>query len=337
MPEFAPKATIKILYNSRNISRDVSASLIAFSYTDKVQGESDELQLTLDDKDGLWLNEWYPEKGATLTAEISYKGQILPCGSFTIDEIELSGPPDVLSIRALAAFVTKKIRTKHSTAHENKTLSEIARTIASKHGLRVAGMIPNVRIQRATQHRQTDLSFLNRLAAEYGAVFSIRDKVMTFTSIYDLEARPGVVSVSKFNLSSYNIKDKTAETYKSARLLYHNPVNDELVTHSETSEAEGVKEDTLELRCTAENTQQAELKTKAALHNANTIQQEGAASMEGNALMVSGNNFELTNAGAVSGICHIIESTHSIDRSGGYRTEITFKRVGTVPPAKRKP
>ncbi len=336
MAEKAPKATVKLLYNNRNITQDIAGSLLSFNYMDKVQGESDELGLSLLDENGLWMNEWYPEKGATITAEINYKGQILPCGSFTIDEIEIAGPPDVVTIRALAAFVTKKIRTKHSTAHENKTLGEIARTIAAKHGMRVAGVIPNVRIGRATQHRQTDLAFLNRLAAEYGAVFSIRDKVITFTSIYELEAKTGVITIPRTQLSSYSIKDKTAETYKSARLLYHNPTNDELVSHTEGSTADGVKDDTLELRCTAENKQQAEMKSKAALHNANTIQQEGNASMEGNVLLVSGSNFELTGMGAVSGICHITESAHNIDRSGGYKTDIIFKRVGTVPPAKRK-
>lgn len=328
MPDYAPLTEIRLFYNNRNITADVANALLSFTYADKVKGESDELQVVLEDVQGLWSDLWYPEKGATLTAEISHNGNILRCGSFSIDEIELSGPPDTVNIRSLAAFTTKKTRTRHSTAHENKTLVEIARTVASKHGYKVAGNIPDIRINRITQHRETDLHFLNTLATQYGLVFSIRDKVLTFTSIYDIEGRHEVILIDKTQVASFSIKDKTSDTYKSVHLSYHNPVTDELVSHTQAATQEDIKEDSLELRITAENRQQAELKTMAAIHNSNTRATEGTIKLPGNLLLVSGNNFRLTGFGSINGLYHILESTHSIDPNGGYTTDVQVKRIG---------
>lgn len=39
-------------------------------YTDVLTGQADDLQLTLEDRDGLWLEAWFPDKGAALTASI---------------------------------------------------------------------------------------------------------------------------------------------------------------------------------------------------------------------------------------------------------------------------
>lgn len=337
MPSYVPTATVQLLYNNRNVTRDISADLLSFSYVDKISGESDELSLSLQDKNNLWSNDWYPEKGTVLTAEISYKGATLPCGSFTLDEIELSGPPDTVNIRALASFITQKTRTRNNSAHENKTLSEIARTIAGRHGLIVIGTIPAIRINRVTQHGQTDLSFLYSLATAYGVVFSVRNNKMIFTSIYDLESKPGIVTLTRSDLSSYQIKDKTAGTYKSARLTYHNVAEGKLISHSEQTNQGGVKSDSLDLRVTAENEQQATLKTRAALHHANSMQKEGSISTDGNPLLLSGNNFSLIHMGVLSGIYNILESTHNIDRSGGYSTSVNIKCVGAVSSSLYKP
>ena len=80
----------------------------------------------------------------------------------------------------------------------------------------------------------------------------------------------------------------------------------------------------------AENKQQAEKKAQAALHRANSRQQEGSISLEGQPLLVAGNNFELTGLGQLSGKYHIEKSTHKISATGGYTTDLEIKRVGYV-------
>ncbi len=62
--------------------------------------------MELDDTDGRWLDKWYPGKGDTLTLKMGYQGEkLLSCGTFSIDEIEVSSPASVVSIRGVATSV----------------------------------------------------------------------------------------------------------------------------------------------------------------------------------------------------------------------------------------
>ena len=54
-----------IAYNGKDISEDLSNYLIGIDYTDELSGAADDLQLTLEDRDNLWLSDWFPETGAS--------------------------------------------------------------------------------------------------------------------------------------------------------------------------------------------------------------------------------------------------------------------------------
>lgn len=333
----APKPYYKVLYDGKNITADVSKHLLSLSYTDKTEGESDELEITLEDVDQLWQHEWYPTKGSILKAEIGIAGgTTLSCGAFMIDEIEFAAPPDVVTFRGLAAGIHSALRTKKSYAHENKTLSEVIRTMAAKSGFQVSGTIADIRMGRIMQHRETDLAFLKRLSADYGYAFSVRDKTLVFTSIYDLEKRAGVLSFDRTDLTGFSFRDKAADTYTGATSKYHNPAKKELVSYDETGEDTDVAGERLEIRSKAENKQQAEAKAKAALHRANTQEKTGTITVPGNTLLVAGQNIEITGIGVLSGKYHVTGSHHQIDRSGAYTTEAELKRVGAVPESKYK-
>jgi len=235
-----------------DITRDISASLISLSYTDNVEGKSDELSLTLDDPSRIWANEWYPQKGDQLRALIGYEGLEVNIGAFEIDEITVSAPPSQIEIRAIAAGTAEPLRTKTSYAHEDKTLQEIAQTVAEKNGLTVFGTIAPIRIKRATQNRETDLHFLNRLAYEYGYFFSIRDRQLTFTSLFDVDEREAVSTLNLNDLTSFSITDKLVGTYKQAESAYHNVESRETVKASVSDEIQSdTASDTLIVRTKA--------------------------------------------------------------------------------------
>lgn len=317
----------KVSVAGKDITADVSNMVTGITYTDKTEGESDSVELQFDDTDALWRGTWYPTKGDTIKLEIGYEDLLLPCGVFEIDEIELSGPPDMVTVRGLAAGIKKAVRTKNNSAHEGKTLKKIAETIAGKHGLTVQGDIENIQINRATQHRETDLEFLKRISWEYGHVFSVRDTALIFTTIYKLEESDAADVIDRADLMSYSLRDKTSETYKKAEVKYHDPVENRVVRGDDTSSGDDTAADTLVLQTKAENPGQARAKAKAALHRANSRKQEGTITVPGNPLMVAGNNFELTGLGVLSGVFHIQESRHTLSRSGGYVTEATIKKI----------
>lgn len=343
------KPSFVVVYEGKNITKDISSNILFIRYSDKTEGASDDMEIVVEDSAGLWRSDWYPTKGDKVQLSIGYDGDLINCGTFEVDEINLSGGGgrgDEIAIRGIAAGVTGKLRTKNSSAHEKKTLKQIADTIAKNNDLTVEGDILDITFDRVTQNNETDLEFLKRISYEYGHIFSVRDKKIIFTVIYEIEKGEAVVSINRGDLKSYNIKDTTAKSFKDAKVSYHNPKTRKVVEQTyntvERTNADGVtykeitKGDTLVIKTKAENPQQAKEKAKAALYRANTKQQEGDIEIVGSPLVVAGNNIEITGMGQVSGRFHVVESNHTITKGGGYTTSAKIKRVGFVELVKQK-
>jgi phage protein D len=348
MEQFVKVPKFKILYQGKNITQDISKDLISVTYTDATEDESDELELSIADPSRKWISTWAPRKGDKIDLSIGYDQDLMPCGTFTIDQIDYTISPAVMQIRALAAATDSPLRTKRSRSFEKQTLRQIAQRIATEQGLQLQGDILDITIDRTTQSRETDLKFLHRIATQYGYVFSIRDKKLIFTSIFKLEAGKPVFKLDLTDLISGSLRDKSVKTFKAAKVTYHNPKKKEVV--SKTVSAGGSEQgttiggandvtsaDTLEIHTKAENEQQAEVMATAALHKANTTGQEGRFTVIGNQLLVAGNNIEMTGIGEYSGLWHIKTSTHRIDRSGGYITEFEGTRLIKPTPAQQTP
>jgi phage protein D len=137
-----------------------------------------------------------------------------------------------------------------------------------------------------------------------------------------------VRTLTRRDLASWSLSRKASDTYKSVRARHQNPDTGELVEFSsEYKGGEDVSDDTLELHGRYESEQQAREAADAELTERNTSAIEGSISKEGDIGLISGANIELPDIGRYSGIFTITESTHSIDRSGGYATSASIKRV----------
>src|SRR4051812_10045204 len=118
-----PGAVCDVIYNGKNITGSILPYVISINYTDRASGEADTMELVLEDSDGLWSFAWYPAKMDKISVTITYLDGTLNCGTFTIDEISLqigmSG--DIVSIRGIAAGISKSMRTLKFVPHEKKT------------------------------------------------------------------------------------------------------------------------------------------------------------------------------------------------------------------------
>lgn len=56
--EQARRTDISIKLNGADISEDVNKYLLSFSYTDEEEDKSDDLSITIDDREGVWLRSW---------------------------------------------------------------------------------------------------------------------------------------------------------------------------------------------------------------------------------------------------------------------------------------
>ena len=101
-----PKIKTEILYKAAANDVDITKYIESVRYKDYEKDQSDELEIQINNKDGLFLQELYPRKGAKISARIGYTGEtLLKCGTFTVDEIsfEDSDSGEYLTLRALAA------------------------------------------------------------------------------------------------------------------------------------------------------------------------------------------------------------------------------------------
>jgi phage protein D len=89
--------------------------LVSLAISEKRGDEADQLDIVLDDADGLLA---IPPEGARLLVMLGWKqGRdvapgLVHKGSFKVDEVNHSGPPDQIRIRARAADFTSAIRNR---------------------------------------------------------------------------------------------------------------------------------------------------------------------------------------------------------------------------------
>lgn len=314
-------------YEQKDITRYITPYALSVTYTDYEHGKSDEIDIRLEDREHLWKSSWYPKKGDVLSLKIGYEQEgLLPCGRFEIDEVELAGPPDIISMKGLSANIRKALRQNNTTAYENKSLRQIAGEIAEKHGFELIGEIEEVRVKRITQNQERDLAFLKRIAEEYGYVFKIADNKLVFYELLKLQTAKAVMVIDRKGMSSFSFRDKTSEVYKAATVSYHDPKTKKLTTH--TVKAHNyVNGATLKITRRCESRAHAIAKANAALARKNGLQTVGEIVVEGSPKLVAGSNISVTGLYNLNGTYHVITSKHTIDRRAGYGTNLEVARV----------
>ncbi|GKT21648.1 contractile injection system protein, VgrG/Pvc8 family [Acidovorax sp. SUPP3334] len=326
-----PEPLFTVAYNHQDITADLTPFLLSLTWTADLDGdEADSMELALEDSDGRWLNGWYPAKGDELTLQLGYRGALVPCGAFEIDEIELNGPPSQVQIKALAAGVTKTLRTHKGHAYEDTTLSGVVHAVAMRHQLRVVGEIEEIPVRRITQAHEQDLKFLKRLAQEYGYAFNVRGSVLTFVPLEGLRSGGAVVVLRPGDIGRYSFRDKIKDVPASASVKHHDSKTKALVSYELDAEGAVVPRasaDSLKITSRSESNAQAKAKSRAALKHAQDQATVCNCTMWGSPRLVAGVNADLEDFGQLSGRYQVARSTHRIERQGGYTTELEMRRV----------
>lgn len=312
----------------RDVTREVTPYVLSVTYTDYVVGQSDEAQITLEDREGLWRGPWLPDAGSTLRLTLGYQGEEpLECGAFQVDEVDVSGPPDVVTIRALAAGPRSDLRTRRNQAYEGQTLAQICQAVADRHKLRVVGSVAGAATDRVSQENESDLAFLDRLASEHGYAFSVRDDQLVFVLLDELESAGPVFTLDRVECASFRMKAATHAVYRACEATYQHPATKRTIRRK--VELPGVPTgDTLKVRIRVASEAEAEARARAALRRANSGANPASVTLEGNPRIVAGINGTLRGWGSVfDGVYHVTSSVHRLSRGEGYVTEPELKKV----------
>lgn len=197
---------LDITYNNQKITEYLSPHLKDWTFTDNLSGQIDDLQLVLEDVDHLWLNSWFPSKGSVITATIVKQnwpnGTVkTKLGKFEVDEIEASGSPVTVTIKALAVPEKNSLRGEYkSKAWENATLKVVANDIAKVNGLKLYYQAEDTpKKERFEQESETDLAFLYRLCNDEGLCLKISNQSIVILDEEDYERKPVVATIYRDN------------------------------------------------------------------------------------------------------------------------------------------
>jgi phage protein D len=166
--------------DGEDITQNFSDRLIGLTMTDNRGFEADQLDIALDDTDGLVE---LPPRGASLTLWLGWQGSALVNkGSFTVDEIEHRGAPDTLTIRGRSADFRGTLNSRREQSWHDTTLGVIVETIAQRNKLTasVADSLKAIAIPHIDQTQESDAAFLSRLAERNGASVSVKAGKLLF-------------------------------------------------------------------------------------------------------------------------------------------------------------
>ncbi|MCA7001317.1 phage late control D family protein [Dickeya solani] len=170
----------RITISGKDVTETLDKRLMSLTITDNRGFEADQLDLELDDADGQLM---LPRCGAQITVFLGWKGYALTKkGTFVVDEIEYSGAPDRLTVRARSADFRQTLNIKREKSWHQTTVGEIVREIAGRHKLTAAldDATATQKVDHIDQTNESDCSFLVRLAKDHGAIAAVKDGRLLF-------------------------------------------------------------------------------------------------------------------------------------------------------------
>ena len=343
----AKRISANIKYNNKDISADLAGYLKSLSYTDNLSGEADTMDLTLEDRLGLWQSDWFPDKGATLDAtlitenweSLAAGADQLKLGLFEIDEIGSKGYPSEVQIRSVSVPADNQLRgVERTRSWEKAELKTILNDVAKGAEMElVFDTEQNPKIDRAEQTQQSDLSFLLALTKDRGLALKIHDKkIVVFDEAkYEKEeakltiVKPRTVFLAEdgqtyiLNVLSYDMKNKTRDIYKACHVKYQQSKTKKVIEATFTDPDKKTGK-TLEVKEQVESVADAERLAKKKLREKNCEEWTASFTVVGNFLLVASSTVNVKGFGKFDGKYIITKAAHSV--GSGYTTNIEVRR-----------
>ncbi|OLO05097.1 phage late control D family protein [Salinicola socius] len=204
----------RLAINGQQITPRVRGRLQRLTLTDRRGLEADQLDLVLTDDDGQLA---LPRRGVEIHVAIGWSGEPLTQrGTFIVDEVEHSGAPDMLSIRASSANLRGQFPVKRTQSWHRTTLGDIVTTISKRHDLNpsIGQALRIVGIAHIDQTDESDINFLTRLAERYDAMTTVKAGNLLFipagqsTTATGLEIPPIIIRRQDGDQHRYSVSDR---------------------------------------------------------------------------------------------------------------------------------
>ena len=352
-PGLGRRTEVQLRFNDVDVTADLSGYLLGMTYTDDSGGAADDLRLTLEDRDGIWLKHWLrkepdsagmSEDGSgtetarytKISAVIAVRNAdgnggdlVLDCGSFELDNVQISGPPTTAELSATALSYESAVRkTLRYRSWTGTNLRAVAGTIAGGGGYGLMYLAScNPSYPFLLQEDESDIAFLLRLCSRHALKLKVTAGSLVIYDPMEQDAqaaarviRYGDGSYSRFRLTA--ALNRTA--YSACRVTYDDDRGGSY-SGSYKPETEFSGGEVLELTRQVSSDGEARELAHRALRAANRGQVTGQFSMAGDPRMTAGVNIELEGFGDFDGKYAVEKSTHTVQ--GAYTTQIEITKV----------
>jgi len=329
--------SVRVIVAGKDVTKDISPYLKSVSYEDVETGETDTIELELQDAARLFVTDWFPKRGDTLEVELirdSWQGdgqiETLPLGLFEIDEITNSYPPNVAKVKGNSCPQNSALRqVDDSRSWENFKLSEIAADIAKRAGVELffeASEDPA--IKRAEQAELSALAFLEKLCKDNGLALKFADGKLIIFDEVKLEAQEPISTLA-YDLSvikQFNATATLSEIYKSCEVVYKHGKQDELF-QGKFEDATKTDGKILKINQKVENQGEAEKLARKKLREKNKGEIKIQLTMTGRFEYLSGQVVALEGHGFYDGRYLIERATHKV--GNGYDVSLELRKCLT--------
>ena len=311
----------KIIAAGVDISAKIQQRLLELQVKDEAGLKSDAVDIKLDDRDSALA---LPATGTSLEIHMGYKETgLVAMGLYTADEITLSGPPQIMTIRAKAADLGGSIKNQKSREWSEITICDLVETIAAEHGLtpKIAKTLGDFIYKGVTQTDESDISFLNRLSKHHDALVSVKNGALLFISKgMGVNASGKALSVTNIHerqVTSWQVTLAARDAAKSVTAKWHNKETGktEVFTDGEGSPAKT-------LRHTFGTKEEAERAAKAALSKQKRAGDKLSVTIAGDSTISAEGQVNLIGfRKGVSGRWSVRSVQHTLN-DGGFQTKI---------------
>ena len=343
----ARRTNVEIRFNGTDITKDIMPYLLSMTYTDNEEGESDDLQIELQDRDSLWLESWLNEaiEAASATRlkieavilprfwRVGEPDKNLPCGAFELDDVGAQGPPATVSINATSLPFSSQIRqTVKSQAWESYNLSGIAKEIAGANGMVcMYESAADPFYTRVEQIKTSDIQFLETLCHNAGISLKATNRILVLFDQAAYESKAAVFTIRRGSgvCTKYKLNVGTADTqYSSCRVSYVDPKGKCISATAKIEDYNADAKNNQQLEITAKVTDKDEAKALAEklLRKHNRYAKTASFTLPGNPDLVAGVTVMLEKWGGWDGKYIVTQAKHTVGGSG-YTVQVRLRRV----------
>ncbi|UYP84226.1 contractile injection system protein, VgrG/Pvc8 family [Pseudomonas asiatica] len=223
------KPVFQIVADGKDITALINDRLLLLRTSDKPGMESDEFELRIDDRaQAVTL----PSRGAKIEVFLGYSAQAMArLGSYTVDEVEVTGPPDTITLRGKASDMRGSGKTTRSGSWEDVALAKIVSDVAARNGWE-PGCTVQTKVPRVDQRNESDFNFITRLAKQYDCTAKVANGKLVVLPRQGGQSASGkaigTVTISRADVSRYSFRLGDRSTQKAVKTQHQDKATGKL-------------------------------------------------------------------------------------------------------------